>query len=60
MGSVPNGDTLVALLGIVLCLALVSRSAALERLSGQRKALYGAIWAVVIGLVAAIAARLSG
>lgn len=53
-----TGDQIVALLGVVMALVLVTRSGAFRRLSGNRRLAYGAIWAVVIGLVAAIAARL--
>lgn len=56
----PDGDIVVALLGIVMALALVSRDPAFARLSSNRRVLYGAIWAVLIGLVAALAARFEG
>lgn len=53
-----NGDTVVALIGIVMALFLVSRHSALQTLSTQRRFTYAAAWAVVIGVVAAIMARL--
>ena len=56
----PDGDTMVALLGIVMSLFLVSRHAALTTMSGRRKAVYAGIWAVLLGLVAAVAARFGG
>ena len=55
-----TGDRLVALLGLVMALILVSRSGAFRRLSDQRRLVYGAVWAVVIGLFAAVAARFGG
>lgn len=55
-----TGDQLVALLGVVMALLLVTRSGAFQRLPGNRRLAYGAVWAVVIGLVAGIAARFAG
>lgn len=54
-----DGDTVVALLGVVMCMVLVSRSSRLAELSAHRKVMLGAIWAVIFGLVAGIAALLS-
>lgn len=56
----PDGDTIVALAGLVMSLFLVSRSDALQRLSGERRVVYAAVWAVLIGVVAALAARFGG
>lgn len=53
----PDGDTMVALLGLVLAAMFVARSTALRQLGTPRKAAYAVIWAVVIALVAAVAAR---
>lgn len=53
----PDGDTLVALLGLVMAAMLVARSPAVRRLGAPRKAAYAVIWAVVIALIAAVAAR---
>lgn len=54
-----DGDTVVALLGVIMCMVLVSRSSRLAALSSQRKLMLGAAWAVIFGLVAGIAALLS-
>ncbi|HEY6869530.1 MAG TPA: hypothetical protein VI199_07225 [Novosphingobium sp.] len=54
-----TGDRLVALLGLVMALVLVSRSGAYRRLSVNRRLAYGTAWAVIIGVAAAIAARLA-
>jgi len=54
-----DGDKVVALLGVVMAMVLVSRSSRLAALSTQRKLMLGAVWAVIFGLVAGIAALLS-
>ena len=54
-----SGDMLVALLGLVMALVLVTRSGAYQRLPNGRRFVYGAIWAAGIGLVAFVAARLA-
>lgn len=54
-----DGDSVVALLGVIMCMVLVSRSSRLAALSSQRKLMLGAAWAVIFGLVAGIAALLS-
>lgn len=59
IGGRIGGDMLVALLGLVMALVLVTRSGAYQRLPYGRRLVYGAIWAVAIGLVAAFAARLA-
>ena len=53
-----SADQIVALIGIVMALALVSSGGVFRNMPWQRKALYGGGWAVIIGLVAAVAARL--
>lgn len=55
-----DGDTVVALLGLVMALVLVTRSGGYRRLPNSKRMVYGAIWAVAIGLVAALAARFGG
>lgn len=57
--QVAGGDTLVALLGIVMALFLVSRHSAMQVLSSRRRVAYAAIWALAIGVIAAIFARFS-
>ena len=59
MPQLANGDTVVALLGIVMALFLVSRHSAMQALSPQRRFGYATIWAVAIGVNAAIFARFS-
>lgn len=54
-----DGDKVVALLGVVMAMVLVGRSSRLAALSSQRKLMLGAVWAVIFGLVAGIAALLS-
>ncbi|MBC2669477.1 hypothetical protein ACFOON_16940 [Novosphingobium piscinae] len=56
----PDGDTIVAMAGLVMSLFLVSRSSALQQLSGQRRVVYAVVWAVLIGALAALAARFGG
>ena len=50
-----DGDTVVALLGVVMVAAILSRNSALHRLSFGRKAIYAAAW-LGIFVIAAIAA----
>lgn len=58
MSGLPlEGDTIVALLGIVMALVLVSRSGAMQRLTSRQRLAYALIWAVLIGVLAAIADR---
>ena len=52
-----DGNTIVALLGVVMALAVLSRNSALQNLSWRKRWLYGAVWAVIIGVVAAVASR---
>ena len=52
-----SADRIVALIGIVMALALVSNGSVLRNMPWQRKALYGAAWAVIIGVIAAVGAR---
>ena len=40
-----DGDKVVALLGVVMAMVLVSRSSRLAALSTQRKLMLGAVWA---------------
>ena len=54
-----DGDKVVALLGVVMAMVLVSRSSRLASLTTQRKLMLGAAWAVIFGIVAGIAALLS-
>ena len=54
-----DGDRIVALLGVVMAMILVSRSARLQTLLPRRKLLLGAVWAVMFGVVAALAGFLS-
>lgn len=56
-GAGLGGDMIVALLGLVMALVLVTRSGAYRRLPNGKRLAYGAIWAIVIGVVAAVAAR---
>jgi len=54
-----DGDTIVALLGVVMAMVLVSRSSRLRAMPGRKRLILGAIWAVIFGAVAGIAALLS-
>lgn len=58
-GATLNGDTIVALLGVVMAMVLVSRSSRLRALPGRKRLILGAIWAVIFGVVAAMAGLLS-
>lgn len=58
-GAPFDGDWIVALIGVLMAMALVSRSARLRQLSGSRKLVLGALWAVIFGVVAGIAGLLS-
>jgi uncharacterized YccA/Bax inhibitor family protein len=57
--AAPDGDTIVALLGVVMAMILVSRSSRLRGMPGRKRLILGAIWAVIFGLVAGISALLS-
>ena len=52
-----SNDRIVALIGLVMALALVSNGSVFRTMPWRRKALYGAAWAVIIGVVAAVAER---
>ena len=54
-----DGDWIVGLIGVLMALFLVSRSSRLRELPGSRRLLLGAVWAVIFGVVAGIAALLS-
>lgn len=54
-----DGDTIVALLGVVMAMVLVSRSARLRAMPRRKRLILGAIWAVIFGVVAGIASLLS-
>jgi len=58
-GGALDGDTVVALLGVVMAMVLVSRNTRLRAMPGRSKLMLGAAWAVIFGLVAGIAALLS-
>lgn len=53
-----DGDKVVALLGLIMALALVSSGGTFRAMAGRKRLLYGAAWAVVFGIVAAAAAIL--
>lgn len=55
-----DGDVVVTILGLVMALVLVTRSGGYRRLSASRRLIYGAVWAVLIGVVAAIARVVGG
>lgn len=50
-----DGDKVAALLGVVMCMALVSRSSRLRVLSTRKRLMLGAVWAVIFGVVAGVA-----
>ena len=52
-----NGDKIVALLGLVMALMIVSNGSALRKMSPRQRFIYGAIWAIIIGVGTVIAAR---
>lgn len=54
-GDLLNGDWIVALLGLVLALFLVSRHHAFRSLAARYRIVYAVAWAVIIGVVAALA-----
>lgn len=51
----PDGDWIVGLLGLVLALFLVSRHHAFRSLATRHRIGYAVAWAVIIGVVAALA-----
>jgi len=55
-----DADMFVGLLGIAMALFLVSQHSALQTLTMPRRVLYGVVWAVAFGLVAAIMTRIYG
>jgi len=58
-GGALDGDTVAALIGVVMAMVLVSRNTRLRAMPGHSKLMLGAVWAVIFGLVAGIAALLS-
>lgn len=54
-----DGDRIVALLGVVMAMILVSRSVRLRAMPTRRRLILGAAWAVIFGVVAALAALMT-
>lgn len=54
-----SGDKITALIGLVLSLMIVSRSGTFRKMTTRQRFIYGAWWAVIIGLGALIVARLA-
>ena len=59
MGGALDGDKVVALLGVIMAMVLVSRSSRLQGLLPRQRLALGALWAVIFGVVAGIAALLT-
>lgn len=59
-GSPLDGDRIVALIGVVMAMVLVSRSMRLRGMPARRRMLLGAVWAAIFGLVAVLAGGLAG
>lgn len=54
-----DGDRIVALLGVVMAMILVSRSVRLRAMAPRRRLMLGAAWAVIFGVVAALAGQMA-
>lgn len=54
-----SGDVVVALLGVVMAAAILSRNSALGALPWQRKALYAAVWAGIFAVLVVLINRFS-
>ena len=54
-----SGDKIVGLLGLVMALMLVSNSGAFKRMTPRQRFIYGAIWALILGVGAEIAAQIA-
>ena len=54
-----SGDRIVALLGLMMALMIVSNGGAFRKMAPHQRFIYGAIWAIIIGVGAVIAARLA-
>ncbi|MFC3174479.1 hypothetical protein ACFOD9_09460 [Novosphingobium bradum] len=58
VGGVMDGDRIVALLGVVMAMVLVSGSVRVRALTTRQRWLIGALWAVIFGVVAGLAGLL--
>jgi len=58
-GRALDGDTIVAVLGVVMAMVLVSRSQRLRAMEPRKRLLLGALWAVIFGVVAGVAGLLA-
>lgn len=54
-----TADRIVALIGLLAALFLVSNGSTFRSMSGRSKVLLGMVWAVIIGIVAVVASRLA-
>ena len=54
-----SADSIVALVGLFMALFLVSSGQTFRAMPWRKRALLGAVWAAIIGIVAVIAARLT-
>ncbi len=55
-----TGDQITALIGLVLALILVGRGGVFRKLGKRRALMFGAVWAVILGVVAVLWITLSG
>lgn len=58
-GGALDPDRIVALIGVIMAMVLVSRSRRLRAMNGRQRLLLGGAWAVIFGLVAGLAALMS-
>lgn len=55
-----NGDTVVALLGVVMAAAILAQNTRLRHLPVQRKVTYAAVWIALFAVGAWLTGRFSG
>jgi hypothetical protein len=58
-GGALDPDRIVALIGVIMAMVLVSRSVRLRAMPGRQRLLIGLIWAAIFAVVAGLATLLS-
>lgn len=54
-----SGDKVAGIIGVLMALAIVTNGGTYRNMPVRKRALFGVIWAIIIGVVAVLAARLS-
>lgn len=58
MGQRLDGNFIAGLAGVLMALVIVSNGSVFRAMPYRKRVAYGAVWAVIIGIVAAVAERL--